>query len=373
MSMSDRGRVEGLRQPLLTQDEIDLYRQVADLQTLDTAWRSLGAVRRQAFGYTTPDPPHFSAEDPRVLRLLTLGLLAEDPSQPGGYRLIEPVALEPALVHSAREQALARQVKAVTDLATAQQHADVLAELQAAYVHGRRESNEGNREYLTGIEAINDLLDQLISHASRELLTAQPGRRRASALKLGFNSDIAALDRGMTLRTLYMQQSVSDPESIREYVEAAASRGAQFRVVDTPIPFLRMICIDRTWLVTEARDPEQAEHDPRTHTAQALVTRDPATVAAFIHNFERDWAQARPLALLPPAEQRNPIQQAVINALKTGADHETIAKQLNITSRTVTKHATAHRAALGAAPGFQHGYLTGRQEILDQQRNDAPH
>ena len=140
-------------------------------------------------------------------RLLTLGLLAEDPSQPGGYRLIEPLTLEPEFVDGAKARAMAK------------------------------------------------------------------------------------------------------------HLEAFAS-----------------------WLVTEARDPEQAEHDPRTHSAQALVTRDPATVAAFLHNFERDWAQARPLTLLS-ADRGSPIQEAIIAALKTGADHEAIAKQLNITSRTVTKHA----------------------------------
>ncbi|MHA6761455.1 hypothetical protein [Streptacidiphilus sp. PAMC 29251] len=355
----------GRQQPLLTQDEIDLYRRLADLQTLDTAWRSVGAVQRQAFGFITPETPDLPADDPKVLRLLALGLLAADPSQPGGYRLIEPVALEPTLVHDAREQALVRQVQAVTELADAQRQADVLAELQTAFARGRRGSGEGASEYLTGIEVINDLLERLVSQASWEMLTAQPGRRRASALKMAIPSDLEALDRGVALRTLYMQASVSEPEGLREYVEAVTSRGAQIRVVDSPIPFLRMICVDRTWLVTEVRDPEQAEHDPRTGPAQALVTRDPATVAAFVHNFERDWAQARPLALLPPTEQRNPVQQAVIAALKTGADHETIAKQLNVTSRTVTKHATAHRATLGAAPGFQHGYLTAYQELTN--------
>ena len=350
-----------VERPLLTQDEIDLYRQLADLQTLDSAWRNLGAARREAFGFVAPDVQDLSADDPKVLRLLALGLLAEEPSRPGGYRLIEPAALEPVLVHDARRQALAKQVAAVTELAVAQQHADALAEFQTAYVHGG-ESGAGAHTYVTGIEAINDLLDRLVSQADRELLTAQPGRRRASALKPSIAVDLAVLDRGATIRTLYMQASVNDPEAVREYVEALASAGAQFRVVDTPLPFLRMICVDRTWLVTEVRDPETGEHDPRTHVAQALVTRDPATVAAFIHNFERDWAQARPFTLLPPTAQQNPIRQAVITALKTGADHETIAKQLNITSRTVTKHATVHRSTLGAAPGFQHGYLTAWSE-----------
>jgi hypothetical protein len=358
-------------QPLLTQDEIDLYRSLADLQTLDTAWRSVDSGKRQALGYTAPEPPELSPDDPSVRRLLTLGLLAEDPSQPGGYRLIEPLTLEPGFVDEAKARAIAKHLEAFADLAAAQQRSDVLAELQAAYAFGRRANNEATREYVTGIETVNDVLERLISGASRELLTAQPGPRKASALKLIGGRDLAALDRGVALRTLYMRSSVSDPETVREYVQAATNRGAQFRVLDSPIPFLRMICVDRTWLVTEARDPEQAEHDPRSHIAQALVTRDPATVAAFVHNFERDWAQARPFALLPSADRRSPIQEAIVAALKTGADHEAIAKQLNVTSRTVTKHAAAHRTALGAAPGFQHGYLTALNELPQQQSTDG--
>ncbi|MFC1410242.1 hypothetical protein ACEZCY_13340 [Streptacidiphilus sp. N1-12] len=354
-------------QPLLTQGEIDLYRSLADLQTLDTAWRSIGSAQRQAFGYTAPEPPDLSPDDPSLQRLLALGLLAADPSQPGGYRLVEPVTLEPELVNDAKERALAKHQEAFAELAAAQQRAGVLAELQAAYAFGRRGDGESSREYVTGIEAINDVLERLVSGASREVLAAQPGQRSASSLKTSSGRDLAALDRGVAMRSLYMRTSVSNSETTRKIVEAATSRGAQYRVLDAPIPFLRMICIDRTWLVTEARDPEQAEHDPRTHVAQALVTRDPATVAAFIHNFERDWAQAQPFTLLPPAEQRSPIQEAVISALKTGSDHETIAKQLNVTSRTVTKHATAHRAALGAAPGFQHGYLTALSELPNQE------
>ena len=358
-------------QPLLTRDEIDLYRRLADLQTLDTAWRGMDSAGRQAFGYTAPEPPDLSPDDPSLRRLLALGLLAEDPSQPGGFRLIEPLTLEPEFVDDAKVRALEKHREAFADLAAVQQRAGVLAELQAAYTFGRRVDHEGTREYVTGIEAINDVLERLVSGATRELLTAQPGPRTARALTLFAGRDLAALERGVVLRALYMRSSVGDAAAMRAYMETATSRGAQFRFLDSPLPFLRMICVDRTWLVTEVRDPEQAGHDPRTHVAQALITRDPATVAAFIHNFERDWAQAGPLAPVPSTDRRSPIQEAVVAALKTGADHEAIAKQLNVTSRTVTKHATAHRATLGAAPGFQHGYLTAHREITEQHQ-DVP-
>ncbi|MHA6761456.1 hypothetical protein [Streptacidiphilus sp. PAMC 29251] len=360
--------------PFLAPDEIDLYRRLADLQTLDTAWRSIGPAQRQMLGYRPPEPPDLSADDPAVMRLRALGLLAEDPSQPAGYRLVEPLTLEPRFVGDARERAVAKHQEAFADLAAVQQQAGVLAELQAAYVHGRRGGGKGSHEYVTGIEAINDVLERLVSLASRELLTAQPGPRKAAVLRLvgPDGRDIAAMERGVTIRAMYMKASVSDRETVREYAEAVTSRGGQIRIVDTPLPLLRMICIDRTWLVTEARDPEQAEHDPRTHVAQALVTRDPATVAAFVHNFERDWAQAQPFALLQPAEQRIPIQEAVITALKAGSDYEAIAKQLDISSRTVTKHATAHRATLGAAPGFQHGYLTAWSELAQRAEDGMP-
>ncbi|MFC1434102.1 hypothetical protein ACEZDB_25965 [Streptacidiphilus sp. N1-3] len=256
---------------------------------------------------------------------------------------------------------MAEQEEAAADLAAVQQRTEVLAELQAAYAHGRRSSNEGTHEYVTGIVTINNVLTQLISRASRELLTAQPSQRRSATIELAENRDLKALERGVAMRTLYTSAAIEEPH-LRAYMQTAVNLGAQIRVLDPPVPFLRMICVDRTWLVTEVRDPEQAQHDPRTHTAQALVTRDPAIVAAFVHNFERDWVQARPLVLSPTGERRNPIQDAVVAALKTGADHEAVAKQLNITSRTVTKYATAHRAALGAAPGFQHGYLMAQQE-----------
>ncbi|MHA6761454.1 hypothetical protein [Streptacidiphilus sp. PAMC 29251] len=367
MNISDESVPIRAPQSLLTREEIDLYRRLADLQTLDTTWRVMDPAARQASGFEPPEQLDLAEDDPALLRLLALGALAEDPSVPGGYRLIEPLTLEHELVNEAKERALAKQEQAFADLAAVEQRAGILAELQAAYAYGRRSNSEATHEYVTGIEAINTVLTRLVSRASRELLTAQPSPRKVSAIKLAENRDLEALERGVAMRTLYAPAAIGDPRWLREYVEPAMSRGAQVRVVDTPVPFLRLICVDRTWLVTEVLDPEQAEHDPRTRIAQALVTRDPATVAAFIHNFERDWAQARPLSLLPPTEQRNPIQQAIITALKTGADHEAIAKQLNITSRTVTKHATAHRTTLGATPGFQHGYLTAHQEITDQQ------
>ena len=340
---------------------IDLYRRLTEIP-----------ADRRSGGIAVLELLGIPGDDPALLRLLALGVLTEDPAAPGRYCLVEPLTLEHRLVDQARERALAKQAEAAAELAALQQRTKVLAELQAAYAHGRRSSNEGTHEYVTGIVAINNVLTQLITHARRELLTAQPTQRRIATMELGENRDVKALARGVATRTLYTPGAIADPEFIRMQVEPAVRMGAQVRVIDPPVPFLRMVCVDRTWLVTEARDPEPAEHDRRTHTAQALVTRDPAIVAAFIHNFERDWAQARPYVLSPSAELRNPLQDAVTAALKTGADYETIAKQLNITSRTVTKHATAHRTNLCAAPGFQHGYLMAQQEIADQRSTAAP-
>ena len=346
----------GTVRPFLSGEEIDLYQRLADLRTGLAAWNDMSPSAREAFEKRQPESVRLDPQDPALRRLLTLGLLEADSSQPAGYRLVDPATLELAWLAEARQRAMSRQLEALAELEAVRRVPEVLAQLSASYGYGRHEARGSRHEYVTGVDAINEVVRSLVGQAVSEILTAQPGPRPASAVDYASGLSGEALARGVRIRTIYGRESLEAPEALSEYAERAMAAGAEVRILDEPgPPFLRMICMDRTWLVAEVRDARPVEHSDLTGFVQALVTNDPATVGAFVHNFERDWQRARPFQL-------GPFHDQIIAALIAGADYEAVGRSLKVTTRTINKKVAQHREALGAVTPFQHGYLTAWNE-----------
>ncbi|MFC1410243.1 hypothetical protein ACEZCY_13345 [Streptacidiphilus sp. N1-12] len=350
--------------PFLTQQEIDLYQRLADLRTAQAAWDGMSQRARAAYGRQQPEAPPLDPQDPALLRLQDVGLLETDPAQPLGYRLVDPAVLEAVWLVEARQRALSRHLEALAELETVRQVPGVLARLKSTYDYGSHEVRGTRHEYVTGLDAINEAVRQLTGQATDEILTAQPGPRPAGAVADGNRLAAEALARGVGMRTIYGRESLTAPEPLSQFAEGATASGAEVRILDEPyLPFLRMICFDRTWLVAEVRDARPVEHSELTRFVQALVTDDPATVGAFVHNFERDWQRAR-------AFQLGPFHDQIIAALIAGADYEAVSRSLKVTTRTINKKVAQHREALGASTPFQHGYLTAWRERARQPQED---
>jgi hypothetical protein len=216
--------------------------------------------------------------------------------------------------------------------------------------------------YLHGLEAIDAHIATLVAEAEEEMLTAQPQTgRNAAALALATKRDIAMLERGTKMRTLY-QHSARRSSMTHKYVAAVTARGAEVRTLDEF--FNRMIVIDRRVAVIPNGD----------QLSVALVVREPAIVAYLIDVFERAWERGRPFANRErammaeiAAEQRS----MTIRMLIEGHSDPVSAKRLGVSPRTYAGYVADLKAEYEAETRFQLGYTMGRRGISGTEDNDA--
>ncbi|MEZ7005712.1 hypothetical protein [Streptomyces sp. AD55] len=183
-------------------------------------------------------------------------------------------------------------------LATAEQQVAALralpalsAQLGTAYEEVNVRAG-GSAVYLDDPAVVNARLQDIVSTAGREILAAQPGGPRSrDLLEVAVVRDMAALDRGVELRTIY-RDTVRDHAVTAEYARTmsarVAGRSAQYRTLAGH--FERMIIVDREQAVIS--DHIVAGSPPH---AAWLVT-DPAVVAVLARVFETEWLRGRPWA-----------------------------------------------------------------------------
>ncbi len=211
-------------------------------------------------------------------------------------------------------------------------------------------------------EAINPYLTTLVNEAQEELLTAQPqATRSAKTVAEAAVRDVAALKRGLAMRTLYQHSARRHPAT-HKYVAQVTAQGAEVRTLDEF--FNRMIVVDRRVALIPAADS----------LATAVVVREPAIVAYFVDVFERTFARARPFA---SGEQQvmkeiaTEQRSMTIRMLIEGHSDAVSAKRLGVSPRTYAGYVADLKAEYDAETRFQLGYIMGQQGIAGQD-DDAP-
>src|SRR5690349_16421688 len=186
-----------------------------------------------------------SAVDERIVRggalheafelLVEVGLVAQ--SEDGTHwRAVDPAAVQAQVVAPLGQQG--------AELIAESAHwAQAFSALSQAW---RRSPSAvgGPFAELRGEATIGNFLGSLVNDAEVELLTAQPQDRRG-VKQLGAvvgARDIAALKRGVKMRTLY-QHAARRGVDTRKYVAAVTAAGAEVRTLDEF--FNRLIVVDR--------------------------------------------------------------------------------------------------------------------------------
>jgi len=211
--------------------------------------------------------------------------------------------------------------------------------------------------YLRG-SVIDGFLTQLLAECEEELLTAQPeARRDAPTLARAALRDIATVERGVKMRTLY-QHSARRSSSTRKYVAAVTARGAEVRTLDEF--FNRMIVVDRRIAMIPHQDQAMV----------AVVVREPAVVEYLVDVFDRSWERARPFtnrdtSLLKDiaSEQRAMTMRMLIE----GHADPVSAKRLGVSPRTYAGYVADLKAEYEAETRFQLGYTMGRMGVSGQE------
>jgi sugar-specific transcriptional regulator TrmB len=201
-----------------------------------------------------------------------------------------------------------------------------------------------------GLENINNFIHAAVNDCRVEMLTAQPhGRRPATTLAEAENRDVRALERGISMRTLY-QHSARHSPATREYVADIVERGAEVRTLDEF--FRRLIVVDRKVAIVPASDNHHV----------AIAIHEKSLIAYLVDIFDRTWERAQPFNLSGNQVERNiaaDVRAMTIRLLVEGHSDPASAKRLGVSTRTYAGYIAALKDEYGVQTRFQLGYAMG--------------
>ncbi len=305
-----------------------------------------------------------SSAEPRIVEggelheafelLVEIGLLntSEDGAQ---WRAVDPAAVQAQVVSPLGQ-------RGAEMIAESAHWAQAFSNLSHAW---RRSPSavSGPFAELRGASTIGNFLASLVSDAEDELLTAQPQDRRG-VKQLGAEvgaRDIAALKRGVTMRTLY-QHAARRGADTRKYVAAVTAAGAEVRTLDEF--FNRLIVVDRRIAIIPSHEGVNA----------AMVISDRSMVGYLVDMFERHWERARPFTSSETSLVRDIAaeQRAMtIRMLLEGRADPAGAKRLGVSPRTYAGYVADLKNEFEVETRFQLGYEMGKRGISGRE-TDPP-
>ncbi|MEV7320420.1 helix-turn-helix transcriptional regulator [Streptomyces sp. NPDC093970] len=287
--------------------------------------------------------------------LVDYGLLHPALDDPGALEPVAPATALNRLLRGARTRIAAewRREERLVDLFEPLTH-----------LHGPADATPDSPalRLLSGTRRINDAITEAMPQAQREVLCVQPhsglvGERGIAAYPVAHERDMAFLDRGGRIRTLY-QNTVRHLPNFQAYVEQVRGDSVARGLDEVPD---RLVVIDRTVAFLPANDDGTL----------ALEVRQPALISYIATNFDRLWHLATPIfpkpGHRPTIDGITPRQQAIAALLVEGHTDAAVAERLGMNIRTARVHIAKLATTLGSDSRAQLGYLIGRSGILDRE------
>jgi DNA-binding Lrp family transcriptional regulator len=268
-----------------------------------------------------------------VAELEELGLVTRAPGRPVRLLAARPDAAIDLLV--ARRQ---------SELTTLQVNARALA----AEMSGPRQPDE-LLEILVGQRAVGHRYRALVRGCERELLVIDRPPY-AAPVEPSEEEVTTRLSDDVVVRGLYAPESLEPPGAL-EAVQRAIEKGEQSRI-HPKLP-MKLAIADRSVALLPLVLEDMVEN--------ALVVRKCALLDALVVLFELLWEQSSPVVPGPVAAQPD---IGLLTLLAAGAKDETIARQLGISPRTVTRRVAELLDQLGARTRFHAGVLAARNGWL---------
>jgi DNA-binding CsgD family transcriptional regulator len=325
----------------------------------------LSAEAIRAFGLIAAGQPIPDDAADSVAELAAWGVVVVDPT--GVNR---PIALNPREV--AERQMRAELAKA-TELMSRARAIPVLTEQLGEQFERAQLRAGGSSEYIDDVAVVNTRLDDLLNSAGMEILAAQPGGPRTrEQLERSVDRDRAALERGVTLHTLY-RDSVRQSTAMASHIAMMSGHGAEYRTLVAP--YERAIVIDRRHAFVS--DYSVVGSPP--HAAWHVT--DPAAIGFIVGAFENAWQLALPWkgeartgsdggsdgdagpqdwgvdTVSGPGTgvRTTPLERAILRDMVDGIQQRATATRLGISPRTLTKHIDTLKGKFGAVSPAQLG------------------
>jgi DNA-binding CsgD family transcriptional regulator len=260
---------------------------------------------------------------------------------------LRPVSIERALHTLLRQQS--DQLKAQSDSLALLQSA--MKELLAARQTPLDALGHVDIETITGTEAMQTRLEELIVRATESMTSLQPGGPRPREhLEMARQFDEDMSHRGLHGRTIY-QNAVKNDRRNMEYVRWLDGLGVQVRFAPV-VPF-RLVLLDR--------DTAILVHRLATLPHEMFIIREPALLAPLFEYVELCWEASEPLAKAEPRDPESdasPSSQelALLQLLAGGSTDEAAAKKLGVSVRTVRRQMADLMERLGATSRFEAGH-----------------
>lgn len=288
-------------------------------------------------------------------QLSKLALVRPVADQPSCFRAVNPEVGIQAVI--ARQQEL---------LTAEQQRIEQLrveaAQLSADFTTARLSKHVEGVERLEGIEEIRERIAVLVRDVTTEVMTFAPGGGQSEAsLETAKPQDQALLERGVAMRTLYLDSVRNSPATVA-YAKWLNDMDGQVRTAPS-LP-IRLMILDRSKAIVPIDEDDSS--------AGALVLSGSGTVTALCALFESIWASAVPLTESVSRERDErgltPQEVETLRLLGQGLTDEAVAKRLGVSSRTARRIAADLLEALDARSRFQagakavtKGWLTGEE------------
>ena len=274
-----------------------------------------------------------------------LMLIRASSEHPGQMRAVDPEIGLADMV--ARQEA---------DLAARQAELAASRAAVTRMVADRAETRSTVGERLIGMDAIQNRLEQLARIATTEVLGVQPGIQQPEDLDAARTQNLAVLDRGVAMHTLY-QDHARTHAHIETHAHALLMHGGEVRTAPT-IP-QRMVIVDRAHALVPI--------DPANTRKGALHVTEPGIVNALLNLFEQAWNTAVPLGATRPDDPETgltPHEQELLRLLGSGLTDEGASQRLGVTDRTIRRQMASIMERLGATSRFEAGIKAAQKGWL---------
>ncbi|MEV0991543.1 LuxR C-terminal-related transcriptional regulator [Streptomyces sp. NPDC049949] len=295
-------------------------------------------------------------EECRVaLRLLTDTCLVRPDAD--GWQAVSPQAAGARLLSGPEAALRAHEEELRVRRDELQRRRDALTGLIPVYLQARQHAfPQGTIDHLPDQFAVRELLTEVIDGSRDEVLVSKHGGSfPEAALREALPRDLALLERGVRMRSLYQHATRFDPAT-RTHAERLIEAGAEIRTLPEVLP--QMIVVDGELGFLPSR------------SGGALLIREPDLLGYLLDVFRRDWEYATPFATGPQAAHdiSETVKQSILTLLAKGLKDDSIARRLGISLRTCRRHVSELLLGLGAHSRFQAGVIAERQGLTQPHR-----
>lgn len=282
--------------------------------------------------------------------LAQLSLIRSSWSDPASWRPVSPEVGLAALLAKGQAE-LAEQNRRMEEGRAA------VAQLLAGQSEFRYAADDPDVERLSGVDEVRDRLTALSRECVKESFSMVPTRATTSAgLAASRPLNTALLERGVQIRTIYLDSIRYSPETIA-HAHWLEDAGAEIRTAPT-LP-VRMHVIDRRRAIVPVQDAQSG--------SGAILLSAPGIVTALTALFEQTWRESSPLRARRVRDDEGLSEQErrLLRLWAQGATDEAAGRKLGISARTVRRLSGDLMARLGAASRFQAGAKAVARKWLD--------